>query len=92
MAPYTRNLGESTRGTMFDEISPLLPPPGFGMKTFDILEPDNISRSKSRKSRPTPRVSIKFASKDSVDERKHHPIRNSVFFLKNISKKGFLIR
>jgi len=73
-----------------DEISPLLPG-DIASGTFDNLDIDNASRSRSKKTRATPRVSIKLPSKDSIEVGGTRS-RNSIFFLKNTSKKGFLIK
>ena len=87
---YTRTFAELTKGTMVDEISPLLPE-DLESGTFDILEPDNISRSVSRRANPASRVSVKFTTKDSAESREVKS-RNSLFFVKNHSRKGFLIK
>jgi hypothetical protein len=87
---YTRTFADLTRGTMVDEISPLLPE-DLESRTFDMLEPENISRSVSKRALPDSRVSVKFTSRDSV-ESGDLKSRNSLFFVKNHSRKGFLIK
>jgi hypothetical protein len=87
---YTRTFAELTRGTMVDEISPLLPE-DLESRTFEMLEPDNISRSVSKRAQPDSRVSIKFTSRDSAESGEVKS-RNSLFFAKNHSRKGFVIK